>query len=112
MLITQQIKFDQQRLNNETLNHHTFTRGHCILLLDLLERAYCSASGHTNGDEQNHTHRKGDQPMNNHDGEPIKDETDAFGYPIDWPKCPGCGLPALDGHITCGNVECDEGGRR
>ena len=50
--------------------------------------------------------------MNNHDGEPIKDETDAFGYPIDWPKCPGCGLPALDGHITCGNVECDEGGRR
>ena len=60
--------------------------------------------------------------MNNHglrnlikaiaQGEPIKDETDAFGYPTDWPKCPGCGLPALDGHITCGNVECDEGGRR
>jgi hypothetical protein len=33
-------------------------------------------------------------------------------YPPDWPKCPGCGAPALDGHITCGNVTCDEGGRR
>jgi hypothetical protein len=35
-----------------------------------------------------------------------------IGYPPDWPKCPGCGLPAMDGHITCGRVECDEGGRR
>lgn len=33
-------------------------------------------------------------------------------YPHDWPACPGCGGPALDGHITCGNVECDEGSRR
>lgn len=29
-------------------------------------------------------------------------------YPKDWPKCPGCGEPALDGHITCGKLECDE----
>jgi hypothetical protein len=33
-------------------------------------------------------------------------------YPPDWPQCPGCGLPALDGHITCGQVECNEAGRR
>jgi hypothetical protein len=33
-------------------------------------------------------------------------------YPAGWPACPGCGQPALDGHITCGNVACDEGGRR
>ena len=26
--------------------------------------------------------------------------------------CPACGQPALDGHITCGQVQCDEGGRR
>jgi len=36
----------------------------------------------------------------------------ALGYPADWPRCPGCGEPALDGHITCGKAECDEGGRR
>jgi hypothetical protein len=29
-------------------------------------------------------------------------------YPKDWPKCPGCGEPALDGHITCGKLKCDE----
>lgn len=34
------------------------------------------------------------------------------GYPAGWPACPGCGRPALDGHITCGDVSCDEGGRR
>lgn len=34
------------------------------------------------------------------------------GYPPDWPRCPGCGKPALDGHITCGDARCDEGGRR
>lgn len=35
-----------------------------------------------------------------------------IGYPADWPRCPGCGRPALDGHITCGDVRCDEGSRR
>jgi hypothetical protein len=30
------------------------------------------------------------------------------GYPKDWPKCPKCGDPAMDGHITCGKLECDE----
>ncbi|HSZ58578.1 MAG TPA: hypothetical protein VK797_23120 [Tepidisphaeraceae bacterium] len=34
------------------------------------------------------------------------------GYPPGWPKCPGCGRPALDGHITCGDVRCSEGSRR
>ena len=29
-------------------------------------------------------------------------------YPKDWPKCPACDAPALDGHITCGKLECDE----
>src|SRR4029077_618245 len=30
------------------------------------------------------------------------------GYPADWPKCAaGCGLPALDGHATCGRVQCN-----
>lgn len=24
----------------------------------------------------------------------------------DWPACPSCGLPALDGHVTCGNAAC------
>lgn len=28
-------------------------------------------------------------------------------YPPDWPKC-HCGEPALDGHLTCGRLECDE----
>lgn len=27
-------------------------------------------------------------------------------YPENWPRCPGCDAPALDGHITCGSVEC------
>ena len=31
---------------------------------------------------------------------------DALGYPKDWPKCPSCGLPVLDGHRTCGNFFC------
>lgn len=35
-----------------------------------------------------------------------------LGYPPGWPRCPGCGRHALDGHITCGDVACDEGGRR
>lgn len=33
-------------------------------------------------------------------------------YPSDWPSCPGCGRPAMDGHITCGSASCDEGGAR
>lgn len=35
----------------------------------------------------------------------------ATGYPSDWPKC-YCGEPVLDGHLTCGRVECDEGAAR
>jgi hypothetical protein len=34
-----------------------------------------------------------------------------LGYPPGWPKC-RCGLPTLDGHLTCGNVACDESGAR
>lgn len=33
-------------------------------------------------------------------------------YPPNWPRCPGCGEPALDGHITCGRLECLEGAIR
>lgn len=33
-------------------------------------------------------------------------------YPDDWPRCPVCGDFALDGHITCGRLECDEQGQR
>jgi hypothetical protein len=29
-------------------------------------------------------------------------------YPPDWPACPGCGGPVLDGHKTCGDVACRE----
>jgi hypothetical protein len=28
-------------------------------------------------------------------------------YPADWPKC-ACGKPVLDGHLTCGEAQCDE----
>ncbi len=35
----------------------------------------------------------------------------ALGYPAGWPSCT-CGLPVLDGHLTCGKVECDESGAR
>lgn len=31
---------------------------------------------------------------------------DHLGYPLDWPKCPTCGEPTLDGHRTCGRIEC------
>jgi hypothetical protein len=37
---------------------------------------------------------------------------DSLGYPQGWPVCPNCGLPALDGHITCGQVGCAEAARR
>jgi hypothetical protein len=33
-------------------------------------------------------------------------------YPGGWPACPACGEPAMDGHITCGRMQCDEGGHR
>lgn len=33
-------------------------------------------------------------------------------YPKDWPRCPVCNDFALDGHITCGRVECNESGQR
>lgn len=29
-------------------------------------------------------------------------------YPGDWPACPACGKPALDGHVSCGEAGCDE----
>lgn len=28
-------------------------------------------------------------------------------YPAGWPRC-ACGAPVLDGHLTCGQVGCDE----
>lgn len=33
-------------------------------------------------------------------------------YPTDWPRCPTCGDYAMDGHLTCGRLACDEAGRR
>lgn len=27
-------------------------------------------------------------------------------YPAEWPPCPWCGLPALEGEITCGDAHC------
>jgi hypothetical protein len=35
-------------------------------------------------------------------------DTENWAYPFDWPKCPACGLPALDGRITCGSAGCNE----
>jgi len=32
-------------------------------------------------------------------------------YPKDWPRC-HCGEPVLDGHLTCGNIACDEAAAR
>lgn len=29
-------------------------------------------------------------------------------YPDNWPRCLYCDDYALDGHLTCGKVECDE----
>ena len=34
------------------------------------------------------------------------------GYPAGWPACIFCGEPALDGHLTCGCVACDEAAAR
>lgn len=39
-------------------------------------------------------------------------QTSAPGYPADWPRCPSCGDFALDGHITCGRLECQEASYR
>ena len=33
-------------------------------------------------------------------------------FPKNWPKCPVCGDEALDGHITCGKFQCNEGEQR
>lgn len=33
-------------------------------------------------------------------------------YPSDWPRCPVCGDFAMDGHITCGRAQCNEGEQR
>ena len=33
-------------------------------------------------------------------------------YPTNWPRCPKCNDYALDGHITCGRFECNEGETR
>jgi hypothetical protein len=33
-------------------------------------------------------------------------------YPPDWPRCPVCDEPALDGHITCGKAACNEAEQR
>jgi hypothetical protein len=33
-------------------------------------------------------------------------------YPSNWPRCPGCGEPALDGKKTCGEVKCTEAPKR
>lgn len=33
-------------------------------------------------------------------------------YPADWPRCPACGDFAMDGHITCGRLQCAESERR
>jgi len=35
----------------------------------------------------------------------------AYGYPDGWPAC-ACGAPVLDGHLTCGALECDESAAR
>jgi hypothetical protein len=45
--------------------------------------------------------------------ESIKADADAESfYPADWPHCPACGDYALDGHITCGRLECAESAHR
>jgi hypothetical protein len=35
----------------------------------------------------------------------------SFLIPADWPRC-ACGAPVMEGHLTCGRVECDEAGAR
>jgi len=33
-------------------------------------------------------------------------------YPVGWPRCVSCGDYAIDGHLTCGRLECNESGAR
>lgn len=33
-------------------------------------------------------------------------------YPDSWPKCPACGDFSLDGHLTCGKLQCNEAAAR
>lgn len=40
------------------------------------------------------------------DDVPMESSLDQYGYPLNWPKCPACGRPSLDGHKSCGRVEC------
>jgi hypothetical protein len=44
-------------------------------------------------------------------GKPLRDvdelEAACAAYPAGWPRC-ACGLPVLDGHRSCGRVECPE----
>jgi hypothetical protein len=42
------------------------------------------------------------------DGAPMTAPT----YPPNWPRCPICDDFALDGHVTCGRVECNESKQR
>jgi hypothetical protein len=51
----------------------------------------------------------------NHDDEPVRFNFDALPqhvkavedvYPPGWPKCPGCGLPVMEGRATCGKAGC------
>jgi hypothetical protein len=35
----------------------------------------------------------------------------ASDYPADWPRC-ACGRPVLDGHLTCGEIRCNESNAR
>lgn len=42
----------------------------------------------------------------------MSNEHGAMNYPQNWPRCPVCGDFALDGHITCGHFNCNEGKAR
>lgn len=44
---------------------------------------------------------------------PTASDDNGPGYPPGWPSCAaGCGLPAMDGHATCGQVNCNEAAHR
>jgi hypothetical protein len=36
----------------------------------------------------------------------------SYGYPEGWPRCVSCGDEAMDGHLTCGRANCNEGPAR
>ena len=52
--------------------------------------------------------------LNESDAYPLTDRAEVeecrriLGYPSGWSSCTYCDLPALDGHLTCGRVECNE----